>query len=307
MPPKASVPSSNTLENIKIWEEDAPYLTQDREPQDTEQTEQLVLDLEGFEGPLDVLLDLARKQKVDLAKISILALVDQYLDFIDKVRTRHLELATDYLVMAAWLAYLKSRLLLPASPKFSEPSGTDLASTLTLRLRRLEQIRLASAALFERPRLGQDVFLCGTVANSGGKEDASQKQPQASAPITYTASIHDLLSAYTTQRQKQARTRVDLTPRTVFEPHQARMLLLQLMRNPAQDWMPLENLLFSSAATGELSAFLKEKKGVSSIKSSSLSALLELVREGFMTVQQDTTFAPIWVKNKLKAEVSYHD
>src|SRR6476659_5340258 len=117
----------------------------------------LRVDVDGFEGPLDLLLELARRQKVDLHRISILALAEQYLAFIEAARRLRLELAADYLVMAAWLAYLKSRLLLPEPPRDQEPSGTDLAAAFAARLRRLETIREAARRLFDRDRLGRDV------------------------------------------------------------------------------------------------------------------------------------------------------
>ena len=120
-----------------------------------------VVDVEGFEGPLDLLLDLARRQKVDLSKISVLALVEQYLEFIAAARRLRLELAADYLVTAAWLAYLKSRLLLPQAAKGGEPEGAELAEALQLRLRRLDAIRAAAEALVNRPRLGRDMFMRG--------------------------------------------------------------------------------------------------------------------------------------------------
>src|ERR671930_2158331 len=118
----------------------------------------LVVDVEGFEGPLDLLLMLARQQKVDLAKISILALADQYLAFIEQARRLRLELAADYLVMAAWLAYLKSRLLLPETDESPGPSAEDMATALALRLKRLEAIREVADKLFGRPQLDRDVF-----------------------------------------------------------------------------------------------------------------------------------------------------
>src|SRR3569833_34389 len=118
----------------------------------------LVVDVEGYEGPLDLLLALARQQKVDLAKISILGLAEQYLVFIEAARRMRLELAADYLVMAAWLAYLKSRLLLPELPKGEEPSAAELATALAFRLRRLEAIREAAKRMGERAQLGRDVF-----------------------------------------------------------------------------------------------------------------------------------------------------
>src|SRR5204863_3607675 len=121
----------------------------------------LVLDLDGYEGPIDLLLTLAREQKVDLAKLSILALADQYLAFISEQRSLRLEIAADYLVMAAWLAYLKSRLLLPQPPQDEEPSGAELAAQLEHRLRLLEAMQIAGGRLMARPRTGQDVFLRG--------------------------------------------------------------------------------------------------------------------------------------------------
>ncbi len=124
-------------------------------------SEQLVLELDGYEGPIDLLLTLAREQKVDLGKISILALADQYLAFLAKQHALNLEIAADYLVMAAWLAYLKSRLLLPQPPQDDEPSGTELAAELEHRLRLLEAMQTAGVRLMGRPRIGQDVFLRG--------------------------------------------------------------------------------------------------------------------------------------------------
>src|SRR6188474_2709321 len=121
----------------------------------------LVVDVEGFEGPLDLLLSLARNQKVDLAKISILALADQYLAFIEEARRLRLELAADYLVMAAWLAYLKSRLLLPETNLPEGMSAEDMANALAMRLKRLEAIRAAAEQLFQRNQLGRDVFSRG--------------------------------------------------------------------------------------------------------------------------------------------------
>src|SRR5690349_21618803 len=150
----------------------------------------LHVDVDGFEGPLDLLLELARRQKVDLHRISILALAEQYLAFIEEARRLRLELAADYLVMAAWLAYLKSRLLLPEPPKGEEPSAEDLATALALRLRRLEAIREAAKKLGERDWLGRDVFARGAPEPVMIRRDAR-----------YEASLYDLLKAYARQRQ----------------------------------------------------------------------------------------------------------
>ncbi len=152
----------------------------------------LVVDVEGFEGPLDLLLTLARQQKVDLSKISILALADQYLVFIEAARKLRLELAADYLVMAAWLAYLKSRLLLPEQLGPDGPSAEDMANALAQRLRRLEAIRNVAQQLMDRPQLGHQVFQRG--------------QPEAIEEIKHpewSATLYDLLSAYAGRRQTQ--------------------------------------------------------------------------------------------------------
>src|SRR5512141_1715516 len=149
----------------------------------------LVVDVEGFEGPLDLLLTLARQQKVDLARISILALADQYLAFIEAARQLRLELAADYLVMAAWLAYLKSRLLLPETASGEGPSAEDMALALAYRLRRLEAFRDVASRLMERPQLNRDVFARGLP-----EPIAEIKQPE------WSATLYDLLSAYAMQR-----------------------------------------------------------------------------------------------------------
>src|SRR5262245_30428768 len=170
-------------------------MTTDPQPFETEFEERasdepaLMVDVEGFEGPLDLLLMLARQQKVDLAKISILALADQYLAFIEEARKLRLELAADYLVMAAWLAYLKSRLLLPEAAGPEEPSAEDLANALAWRLKRLEAFREVASRLMGRPQLDRDVF-----ARGDPEPIADIKHPQ------WSATLYDLLSAYAVQR-----------------------------------------------------------------------------------------------------------
>ena len=167
----------------------------------------LVVDVEGFEGPLDLLLALARQQKVDLARISILALADQYLAFIEEARKLRLEIAADYLVMAAWLAYLKSRLLLPDAHAAQGQSAEEMATALALRLKRLEAIRAVAERLLGRAQLDRDVFRRG--------------QPEPIAHIRHpqwTATLYDLLSAYARQRQRSALAHVRLAKRTVWAP-----------------------------------------------------------------------------------------
>src|SRR5712675_506438 len=193
----------------------------------------LIVDVEGFEGPHDLLLTLARQQKVDLAKISILALADQYLTFIEEARRLRLELAADYLVMAAWLAYLKSRLLLPDTQSAAGLSAEDMANALALRLKRLEAIRDVAEKLFQRPQLDRDVFRRGQP-----EPIAHIKHPQ------YSATLYDLLSAYAQQRQKSALAHVRLVKRTVWSLAEAREALERLI-GQSSDWARLDEFLIA--------------------------------------------------------------
>src|ERR1700681_4489214 len=178
----------------------------------------LVVDVEGFEGPLDLLLALARSQKVDITRISILALAEQYLTFIEEIRRLRLEVAADYLVMAAWLAYLKSRLLLPATAPGEGPSAEEMALALAHRLRRLEGIRDVAERLFGQPLLDRDIF-------SRGEPEpiAHIKRPE------WTATLYDLLSAYASQRQKHALAHLHYAKRTVWSLAEARGVLERLI------------------------------------------------------------------------------
>ncbi|KMO19374.1 segregation and condensation protein A [Methylobacterium platani] len=235
-----------------------------------------VVDVDGFEGPLDLLLELARRQKVDLARISILALVEQYLGFIDEARRLRLELAADYLVMAAWLAYLKSRLLLPAPPRGPEPAAGDLAEALALRLRRLEAIRAAAARLAGRVQLGRDVFSRG----------AALPEPAAAAPGAFAVTLHELIAAYARQRQERARASVTLPPRSVWSLVDARAALERLI-GPRDDWTDLDSYL---------GQYLADPKRRATVRASSLSAVLELAREGQILLRQERAFAPLQIR-----------
>jgi len=235
----------------------------------------LVVDVEGFEGPLDLLLTLARQQKVDLAKISILALADQYLAFIEEARKLRLELAADYLVMAAWLAYLKSRLLLPEPPAPEGPSAEDMANALAARLRRLEAIRQVAQQLLDRPQLGRDVFQRGQP-----EPIAEIKRPQ------WTATLYDLLSAYAARRQTQARTFVRMPKRTVWSLAEAREAIERLI-GCSFDWSPLDQYLME---------YLVEPSQRPTVLASSFAATLELVREGRLELNQHAAFAPLYVR-----------
>jgi segregation and condensation protein A len=246
----------------------------------------LVVDVDGFEGPLDLLLVLARQQKVDLAKISILALADQYLAFIEEARKLRLELAADYLVMAAWLAYLKSRLLLPEASPLDGQSAEDMAVALALRLKRLEAIRDVAGRLFERAQLDRDVFRRGQP-----EPIAHIKHPQ------WTATLYDLLSAYAQQRQRSALAHVRLAPRTVWSLAEAREMLERLI-GQSQDWTRLDQYLI---------AFVVQPAQAATVFASSFASTLELVREGLVEVHQQGAFAPLFIRKRPQEESTVAD
>ena len=237
----------------------------------------LMVDVEGFEGPLDLLLTLARQQKVDLAKISILALADQYLAFIEAARKMRLELAADYLVMAAWLAYLKSRLLLPELHPAEGLTAEDMANALAQRLRRLEAIRQVAEQLLNRPQLGRDVF------ERGQPEPIAEiKHPQ------WSATLYDLLSAYAGRRQTKARSFVRVPKRTVWSLAEAREALERLI-GQSLDWSPIDQYLI---------AYLVEPSTRATVLASSFAAALELIREGHLEAHQQGAFTPLYLRKR---------
>ena len=240
--------------------------------------EALVIDVDGFEGPLDLLLTLARTQKVDLTRISILALAEQYLAYVEKVRSLRLELAADYLVMAAWLAYLKSRLLLPQVADGEEPTGEELAAELAFRLRRLEAMREAASRLANRDRLGRDVF-----ARADPEPVEIVKRGE------FSASLYDLLTAYATMRQNVVGSeahRVRL--REVWSLQDARDALTRLIGRIAE-WTPME-VLFSP--------YLAAPGMRRSVTASAFGASLEMVREGRIELRQTEHFQPLYVRDR---------
>ena len=245
----------------------------------------LVVDVEGFEGPLDLLLMLARQQKVDLTKISILALANQYLVFIEEARRLRLELAADYLVMAAWLAYLKSRLLLPDMHAPEGQSAEDMANALALRLRRLEAIRDFAEKLFARPQLDRDVFCRGRP-----EPIAHVKHPQ------WSATIYDLLSAYARQRQRQALAHVRFAKRKVWSLAEAREALQRLI-GQTDDWTPIDAYLIRYVVDPSLAA---------TVFASSFASALELVREGTADIYQQEPFAPVYLRKHRPATGPIH-
>jgi segregation and condensation protein A len=240
----------------------------------------LLIDVAGFEGPLDLLLHLARNQKVDLARISILALAEQYLKFVDSARAIRLELAADYLVMAAWLAYLKSKLLIPKQPGDDGESGEELAAVLQFRLKRLEAMRDAAARLVNRNRLGRDVFARGMP-----EMVIVEKRNE------YSASLYDLLTAYAVQRQRQAITNVRIAKRGVWSLKEARDILIRLI-GEFRDWTALDQFL---------TQYLTSAEERSTAIASSFAATLELVREGAIEMRQQEAFAPLYLRNRQNA------
>jgi segregation and condensation protein A len=235
--------------------------------------ERLTLDIDGWEGPLDLLLTLARTQKVDLAKISILALVEQYLAFIAGAKKLRLEIAADYLVMAAWLAYLKSCLLLPKEAE-ADPSPDELAFRLQLRLQRLDAMREAGARLLARDRLGRDVFVRGA--------------PEGLRVIRKSAwqvELYELLSAYGAIRARSEPAIHLVARRPVMTLEDA------LLR--------IERLLGAKVEWSEIRSFLPDTQDPAFRKSalaSSFVATLELARQGRVELDQDEPFAPLYVR-----------
>ena len=235
--------------------------------------EQLTLDLEGWEGPLDLLLNLARAQKVDLKQISILALVEQYLVYVERARTLKLELAADYLVMAAWLAYLKSALLLPRDPAV-EPSPEELALRLQLRLERLSAMREAGARLMARDRLGRDVFRRGAPEGLRTVRKAN-----------WSAGIFDLISAY---GRVSARTRpvMHVVHDREVMTLEAAIARIAALIGSTIDWAAIQNFL----PEGSMGAFRR------SALASSFVAALELARQGKVELQQRGPFEPLYLR-----------
>jgi segregation and condensation protein A len=237
---------------------------------------QLVLDLEGYEGPIDLLLALAREQKVDLARISILALADQYLAFITEQRRLQLEVAADYLVMAAWLAYLKSRLLLPDPPEDENgPSALELAEALAHRLRLLEAMQRAGAALMARPLLGRDIFARG----------APEGLALVDQPV-FELSLYDLLKAYGDSHRRQHGQVLTILP-SAYQSLADAMEHLARFVGQVPDWR-------------ELLAFLPDELGGPLRKSAlaaTFAATLELAKIGRVELRQDRAFGPLYLRS----------
>lgn len=242
--------------------------------------EALIVDVQGYEGPLDLLLTMSRTQKVDLRHISILALAEQYLAFVEEAKKLRIELAADYLVMAAWLAFLKSRLLLPPDPSEEGPSGEDLAAHLAFQLERLQAMRDAAAKLMGRDQLGRDVFVRGI------PEDVTRVRR-----VTYTATLLDLLQAYS-----RIRTKDQFRP---FVMDRERVLTME----QALDRM--RGLIGYAVEWTDLASYMPEgwetDPGMRrSATASTFAASLEMVKSGQIEIRQTDNFAPIEIRKKEK-------
>lgn len=237
----------------------------------------LIIDIDGYEGPLDLLLALARTQKVDLAKISVLELSEQYLAFVHRARALRIELAADYLVMAAWLAYLKSRLLLPDPEPEEEPGAAEVAARLAFQLQRLQAMRDAADALMARKRLGIDIHARG-----------APEPVVVSTKTQYDDTLYDLLKAYAQLRQQEiAHQSYTVRRMPVLGLYEARQQLERLIGAELAGWGRLDSLI---------SACLNVPEGWRSVMASSFSASLELVRDGVVELRQEHPFSPIYLR-----------
>jgi segregation and condensation protein A len=241
---------------------------------------ELVVDLNGYEGPIDVLLRLAREQKVDLTKISILQLADQYLAFISEARRLSLEIAADYLVMAAWLAYLKSRLLLPEPAPDDEPTGPELAAALAFQLQRLEAMQQAGVRLMARPQLGRDVF--GRGAPEGLR---------LVARVSYDVTLYELLKAYGDGRRRGGGAVLEIRPAELYSMDDVLVRLVKLV-GKLPEWRSLMSFL-----PVDLRGGLVERSAVAA----TFAASLELAKAGQLELRQEAAFGPIYLRSRPEA------
>lgn len=236
------------------------------------------VDVDGYAGPLDVLLTLARDQKVDLIHVSILELADQYLAFVAEARRRDLELAADYLVMAAWLAYLKSRLLLPDLEEEDQPSGEEMAAALAWQLQRLESMRDAGENLVVRNRLGRDFFQRG-----------APERFTVQYTTIFDADLYDLMKAYGDIQRRKGPASMEIEPFSLFTVDQA-LDRLKRMLGTIPDWENLWSFLPDELAADSADPLLRR-----SAIAATFTASLELAREGQLNIRQTGTFGPIYV------------
>ena len=245
--------------------------------------DELIVDVGGFEGPLDLLLELARAHKIDLAQVSILALADQYLGFIERAQKMRLDVAADYLVMAAWLAYLKSRLLIPVPPSVDETLPQDMAARLAFRLQRLAAMRDSGAKILARPQLGVDVF-----------ERGAPQPLVVDVQREYSDNLIDLLKAYADRRQRKVvRQTYTVKRQPTWSIKEAREALERLV-GTMDEWGAFDMWMERYLATPETRR---------SVRASSFTASLELARDGRIEMRQDDAFKPIYMRRRFLAAV----
>lgn len=247
-------------------------------PADRMAAEALIVDVDGYEGPLDLLLTLSRTQKVDLRRISVLQLAEQYLGFVERARALRIELAADYLVMAAWLAFLKSRLLLPPDPTEDGPSAEELAAHLAFQLERLAAMREAAARLMARDQKGRDFF------SRGAPETIA-----VSRRVTYSATLIDLMRAYARIRTKDEFRPFVMDRDHVFTMEQA-LDRMRGMIGYAGDWADLTSFLPDGWDTNPMRR--------RSSTAAHFAAVLEMAKRGQVELRQGETFAPIQIRRK---------
>ncbi len=251
--------------------------------ENTDGVDQLLLNIDGYEGPMDVLLDLARNQKVDLATISILQLVRQYLAFIELAKQRNLELAAEYLVMAAWLAYLKSRLFLPKEENSEEPSAEEMAQALQFQLLRLEAMQKAAEKLLERPQLGKDIFARG-----------APEGVETTVKTTWNVSLIDILKAYGDIEQRNTEEHYDLPEFQLMSTENAMARLTKMLgalpkKGINSVWATLQSFVPDDT---------EDKLYARSALASTFTAGLELAKQGQLEFRQDGLFRPIYMRTR---------
>lgn len=271
------------MNNNSEFKEDPPRNAGEADAASSADT--LLVNLEGYEGPIDVLLQLARDQKVDITRISILQLARQYLEFIDRARELRLELAADYLVMAAWLAYLKSRLLIPAEGGGEDPSAQEMAEALQFQLRRLEAMQSSAEKLMELPQLGQGFF------QRGMPEDL-----KVVTDTVYKVTLYDVLKAYGDIHKRKDGGKYDLPKFSLMSMDQAMQRMSKMLgslpkKGARSIWTTLQSMVPEGIADGLLSR---------SILASTFIAGLELAKQGKIEIRQDGAFKPVYIRANLE-------
>jgi segregation and condensation protein A len=266
-----------TAKPVEVWPDG------EGDPRRTEasatDSDALIIDVEGFEGPMDLLLDLARQHKIDLSRISILALADQYITYIERAQTMRLEVAADYLVMAAWLTYLKSRLLIPQPPKAGAAEPQDMAQRLAFRLQRLQAMRDAAEKLMTGPQLGRDIF-----------ERGAPEPLVIETQREYGDTLLDLLKAYAERRQRKMVHQIyTVKKQKTWSIKEARETLERLL-GAMDDWGTFD---------GWLEKYISQPETRRSVRASSFTASLELAREGVIELRQDQAFQPIFMRRRV--------